>query len=283
MHSFSGYEVNIKGGPSMYHLVLFDEKAFIRNRIKSILSVTDIRVHEATSYGQLVSLVDHDTFSVDMVMADINFDDPILIDKMKSFREEHRSVPLVIFTSFSSRKVFVNAMKLGANDFVLKSVEDDILVSRIKKNIGLTMPASSPGNPGDKISIDITRYLAGEIRKAQKGDYTLTICFSSVLGNDGSEAGIRVSPRFLAQLQGTYWETDALVSLGENHFVSFFPFCGQNGKIIVESKLQSIFETLKSSDANLENCNLINDYVTFPEDGMTKEDILTKMIEEMNS
>ena len=267
----------------MYHLVMFDEKAFIRNRIKSLLSSTDIRVHEATSYGQLVSLVDHDTFNVDMVLADLNFDDPILVDKMKSFRDEHRSVPLVIFTSVSSRKVFVNAMKLGANDFILKSVEDDILVSRIKKNVGLTIPAASPGQQGDKVSLDITRYLAGEIRKAQKGSYTLTICFSSVLGKDGSEAGIRVSPRFLSQLQGTYWETDVLVSLGDNHFVSFFPFCSVNGKMIVESKLQSIFETLKGSDVKLESCSLINDYVTFPEDGLTKEDILTKMIEEMNT
>lgn len=265
----------------MNHLVLFDEKAFIRNRIKGLLSVTDIRVHEATSYAQLVSLVDHDTFTVDMVMADLNFDDPTLIEKMRKFKENHRTVPLVIFTSISSRKVFVNAMKLGANDFILKSVEDDILVSRIKKQIGLTMPATKPGQQGDKLSIDITRYLSGEIRKAQKGEYALTICFSSVLGNDESEVGIRVSPRFLSQLQGTYWETDVLVPLGENHFVSFFPFCGGNGKHVVESKLQSIFESLKSSDKNLEACRLINDYVTFPEDGLTKEEILTKMIEEM--
>lgn len=266
----------------MYHLVLFDEKVFIRNRIKGLLSSTDIRVHEAASFGDMVNLVDHDTFSPDMIMADLNFDDPMLMERMKDFRDDHRNVPLVIFTSSSSRKVFVSAMKLGANDYILKSVDDNVLMTRIKRNVGLTMPAASPGSSGDKISIDVTRYLAGEIRKAQKGSYALTICFSSVLAQEDAGADVRVSPRFLSQLQGTYWETDALVSLGHNHFVSFFPFCGKNGKMIVESKLQSIFETLKDSDANLITCNLVNDYVTFPEDGLTKEDILSKMIEEMN-
>ncbi len=267
----------------MNHLVLFDEKAFIRNRIKSLLSITDIRVHEAMSYGQLVNLVDHDTFQVDCIMADINFDDPILVERIEEFRQLHSSIPLVIFTSSSSRKGFISAMKLGANDYILKSVEDDVLISRIKRNIGLTMPIHAATNAGEKISLDITKYLAGEIRKAQKGSYGLTICFSSVLRQDGSDANVRVSPRFLSQLQGTYWETDALVSLGLNHFVSFFPFCGEKGRIIVESKLQSIFETLKTADSNLKDCSLVNDYVTFPEDGLTKEEILTKMIEEMNN
>lgn len=268
----------------MYHIVLFDEKAFIRNRVKSLLSMTDIRVHEATSFSQLVNLVDHDTFSTDLVMADLNFDDPMLMERMKDFRDIHRNIPLIIFTSSSSRKFFVSAMKLGANDYVLKSVEDEILLTRIKRHVGLTTPISSPGSSGgDKITIDITRYLAGEIRKAQKGEYALTICFSSVLNKEGTDADVRVSPRFLTQLQGTYWETDALVSLGMNHFVSFFPFCGEQGRMILESKLQSIFETLKTADTKLETCNLVNDYVTFPEDGLTKEEILTKMIEEMNN
>lgn len=266
----------------MYHLVLFDEKAFIRNRIKGLLSLSDIRIHEATSYNQLVNLVDHDSFKVDVIMADLNFEDPILMENMKEFREEHRNIPLIIFTSSSTRKFFVSAMKLGANDYILKSVEDNVLISRIKRNVGLTVPAAAPGNEGVKMSIDITRYLAGEIRKAQKGQYAMTVCFSSIMTNEGTAASVHVSPRFLNQLQGTYWETDALVSLGLNHFVSFFPFCGKNGRHIVESKLQSIFETLKDSDTNLASCKLVNDYVTFPEDGLTKEDILSKMIEEMN-
>jgi len=267
----------------VYHMVLFDEKAFIRNRVKSVLSLTDIKVHEATSYGQMANLVEHDTFDADLIMADINFDDPMLIEKMREFRDRHKNIPLIVFTSTSSRKVFVSAMKLGANDFILKSADDSTLMSRIKRNIGLTTPIVGGSSSGDKISLDITRYLAGEIRKAQKGTYALTVCFSSVLDVDNSDASIRVSPRFLSQLQGTYWETDALVSLGMNHFVSFFPFCGESGRNILESKLQSIFETLKSSDENLEQCQLVNDYVTFPEDGLTKEDILTKMIEEMNN
>jgi len=268
----------------MHHLVLFDEKAFIRNRIKGLLNLTDIRVHEATSYSQFVNMVDHDTFDTDLIMADLNFEDPMVLEKMRGFRDDHQNIPLIIFTSSSSRKVFVSAMKLGANDFVLKSAEDATLLSRIKRNIGLTTPAIGPGSSSDKISLDITRYLAGEIRKAQKGNYALTVCFSSVLDETSDDAAsIRVSQRFLSQLQGTYWETDALVSLGMNHFVSFFPFCGGAGRQILESKLQSIFETLKSSDENLITCKIVNDFVTFPEDGLTKEEILTKMVEEINN
>ncbi len=78
----------------MYHLVLFDEKAFIRSRIKGLLSLSDIRIHEATSYNQLVNYVDHDSFNVDVIMADLNFEDPTLMENMKEFRAEHRNIPL---------------------------------------------------------------------------------------------------------------------------------------------------------------------------------------------
>ncbi len=71
-----------------------------------------------------------------------------------------------------------------------------------------------------------------------------------------------------------YWDTDSLVIYGYNHILSFFPFCSKDMIDILDQKLQYIFAQFKSHNLTLAKCELQNTYVTFPEEGLTVEDIL---------
>lgn len=265
----------------MYHVVVFDEKTFIRNRLRGILNSEEIRLHEAQTYSQLSGFMEDDKFSVDMLMMDINFEDPILLEKMRAFREKYPSIPMVVFTSSSSRKAFVSAMKLGAQDFILNSIDDSGLIQRIKKDIQIISSKGKSQKETEALQLDVARYLSGEIRKAQKGKYAFTMCFSSVMKKKEQKETVEISQDLLLQMQKNYWETDVLMPLGMNHFVSFFPFCDVSGRKVLESKLQNDFLKLKEGNNTLIDASLVNEFVTFPEDGLNKEDMLSHLIDKL--
>lgn len=267
----------------MYHLAVLDERAFIRNRVKGLLGTEGIRVYEAETINHLVYLLDHENTEVDLIMADLNFDDPTLVERMQDFRKKHARIPLVIFTSASTRKVFVSAVKMGASDFILKSTDEKTLIRRIKKNIAKSKGIVEGRGADDKMTLDVRRYLSGEIRKAQKGHYDLTFCFSKVVDQNDLQMPVHLPEGFYEHLQTIYWETDELILMNGNRFVSFFPFCGKKDSYIVESKLQTSFDRLKAVYPKLKDYELDNDYVTFPEDGLTKDEILSRMIREMKN
>ena len=56
--------------------------------------------------------------------------------------------------------------------------------------------------------------------------------------------------------------------------LSFFPFCNDEMIELVDEKLQYMFAQFKSQNIHLGKCELRNTYVTFPEEGLTVEDIL---------
>ncbi len=267
----------------MFHIVVYDDKSYIRNRLRGILNHADIRIHEATNMMQLLTLVDDESFDTNLIMADLNFDNPPDVENFKQFKQTHKSVPLVFYTSYSSRRAFVTAVRIGASDFILKSTEDNDLIERIRKH--LETPAKQVINTthDQMISMDIHHFIAGEIRKAQKGQYSLTLCFSTFMNKAGSApANVQLNANLLQSFENAYWETDVMMSYGPNSFISILPFCGPEGKTIVESKLQSISRMLAGQEIELQDTQLVNEYVTFPNDGLTRDEILMTMEQKMN-
>ncbi len=267
----------------MKYVVLFEEKAFIRSRLQRLSSLAHIEIHEVDSYAQMVSFVEDGKVNIDMIMMDINFDDVELVEQFRVFREKFSQIPLVVFTSTSSRKAFVMAMKWGAQDFILKSMADATLISRLQKNLAIV----EEDNEGVSVStnnslhMNVERYLSGEIQKAQKANYAFTMCFNTVFKVDGEDNRhpFNLNQTMLDKIQNEYWDTDVLMPLGLNYYVSFFPFCDTAGRDVLEEKIQNNFQKLKDKTPEFEGTILVNEFVTFPDDGINKEDMLNKLIE----
>ncbi len=267
----------------MKYVVLFEEKAFIRSRLQRLSSLAHIEIHEVDNYNQMVSFVEEGRVNIDMIMMDINFDDVELVEQFREFREKFSDIPLVVFTSTSSRKAFVMAMKWGAQDFILKSMADATLIGRLQRNLSI-VENENDGSVENVIThslnMNVERYLSGEIQKAQKANYAFTMCFNTVfkLVADKREP-CNLNDHMLDKIQSEYWDTDVLMPLGLNYYVSFFPFCDVSGRDVLEQKIQSNFEKLKNQNAEFENTILVNEFVTFPDDGINKEDMLNQLIE----
>lgn len=311
------------GGYGMYNIIIFDSSTYILNRVKNILNEKDFTIHEAKNITQMRTMLEFRNLSVDMILADIEFKDEAERDLLKQYLDNNPEIPLTVFTAEGTKEAILNGVKMGATDFILKSISGDELERRIVRILtgeskkilptnmvdSITYNETKPteqvkvvkrsqkrihSNPikeivatspmatdlkdiPSKVMIDLKKFLSGEIKKAEKGAYKLTITFSTIDNTMNESVEYQKVSKVISAIFESYWDTDFLVPYGNRMFVSFFPFCDEKTLSIIEEKLQDTFNS-KSDLLSLSNYTLNNSYITYPIEGMNKDNIL-KIIE----
>ena len=69
----------------------------------------------------------------DLVISDLRLPDSDGIDLLKSLKNTHPSLPLIMMTSYAEIQTAVQAMKLGAADYIAKPLNPDELLGKIKE------------------------------------------------------------------------------------------------------------------------------------------------------
>ena len=112
-------------------VLVIDDEQIILDSVKKILSAEDFQVDPAiSSRDGLERAMSQD---YDLVLTDIRMPE---IGGMRILRDIKRSkpaLPVVIFTGYATVQSAVQAMKLGAADFVEKPFTPDMLVTTVKK------------------------------------------------------------------------------------------------------------------------------------------------------
>ena len=68
-----------------------------------------------------------------MVISDLRLPDSDGIDLLKWLKNTHPSLPLIMMTSYAEIQTAVQAMKLGAADYIAKPLNPDELLGKIKE------------------------------------------------------------------------------------------------------------------------------------------------------
>jgi DNA-binding NtrC family response regulator len=74
-----------------------------------------------------------DTIAPEVVITDIKMETMTGFDVLRHMRENHRSTAVILITAFGSTETAVEAMKMGATDYVLKPFKIDELQTRIQR------------------------------------------------------------------------------------------------------------------------------------------------------
>lgn len=69
----------------------------------------------------------------DLVISDLRLPDSDGIDLLKWLKSTHPSLPLIMMTSYAEIQTAVQAMKLGAADYIAKPLNPDELLGKIKE------------------------------------------------------------------------------------------------------------------------------------------------------
>lgn len=114
-----------QGQVPMESILIIDDEPFIRENVQRVLSEDGYRVLEAANGAQARELVTSD--EVDLALLDLNLGAEDGLDLLKSLRELDPHLLVIIITGYGSVESAVEALRMGAYDYVKKPFKADAL------------------------------------------------------------------------------------------------------------------------------------------------------------
>ena len=193
----------------MSHILVVEDEAIIRSALKRLLQRHQHQVTEAGSVGEARQ---YSLDNFDMIISDLRLPEAPgtdLIDLAKG-------VPVLIMTSYASMRSAVDAMKLGAADYIAKPFDHDDMIRTVERiikdhssqqppqNLPITGTPAAPKSEsvGDMVgSCQAMAQLYNRIRKVSPADVTVLIHGESGTGKELAAKAIHGhSPRSEAPL-----------------------------------------------------------------------------------
>ena len=106
-------------------IVIIDDESFIRENVQRILSEDGYRVLEAANGAEALELVSSD--EIDLALLDLNLGTEKGLDLLGALKEANPDLLVIIITGYGSVETAVDALKLGAFDYMKKPFKADAL------------------------------------------------------------------------------------------------------------------------------------------------------------
>lgn len=117
------------------NILICDDAAFMRMMIKDILTKNGYEVvAEAANGVQAVEL--YKTHQPDLVTMDITMPEMDGIEAVKQIKAVNPGAKIVMCSAMGQQSMVMDAIKAGANDFIVKPFQADRVLEAVKKIIG---------------------------------------------------------------------------------------------------------------------------------------------------
>ena len=126
----------------------------------------------------------------DLVISDLRLPDSDGIDLLKWLKSTHPSLPLIMMTSYAEIQTAVQAMKLGAADYIAKPLNPDELLGKIKELVHVEekAPARGPVSSAPDLYIEgqsqAARQLYEHVRLVAPTDMSVLVTGASGTGKE---------------------------------------------------------------------------------------------------
>src|SRR3981081_2530066 len=144
-------------------VLIADDQPEILSALSLICSAEGFSVATAQSPSALLAKLGKEDF--DLALIDMNYHERTQtgaegLDLLKKIREVDPSIPVIVMTAFSSVQLAVEALQLGAKDFIQKPWENERLLSILRTQIALRdaliskerLPAENSGLRQERLS-----------------------------------------------------------------------------------------------------------------------------------
>ncbi len=108
-------------------VLIVDDEEIVRASCRKLLKPRGYRVSEAENAGSALKLME--TMSFDLVLSDLKLPDTSGIELLKDIKEVYPDTEVILMTGYGTVSTAVEAIKLGAYDYVEKPFRPDELVS----------------------------------------------------------------------------------------------------------------------------------------------------------
>ena len=112
-----------------YKILIVEDEAGIRNFIKTNLETSDYQVLCAETYT--LGMMMYPSHHPDLIILDLGLPDRDGLDLIQNVRKSD-TIPIIVLSARSNEKDKVEALDLGANDYITKPFGTDELLARIR-------------------------------------------------------------------------------------------------------------------------------------------------------
>ena len=120
----------------MDKLLLIDDEDDVRYSFKRIFSTPDLELETAGSGEEGIEVIK--TFKPDLVLMDVRMGGISGLETLRHIREDDAKLPVIMMTAFGTTQTAIEAMKLGAYDYLLKPFD----VPQLKEIVANALKAS---------------------------------------------------------------------------------------------------------------------------------------------
>lgn len=117
-------------------ILLVDDDEFVRRIVAHMLRQANLEVHAVSSIESARQMLK--VSRPDLVLLDYQLPDGTGVDLLKELKQSAplNKVPAVMLTGKSDRQVILDCLSHGANDFVVKPVQKNALITKVRSFVG---------------------------------------------------------------------------------------------------------------------------------------------------
>jgi len=104
-------------------ILVVDDESLVRDSLESLLTQEGYDVTAASSGGEAIDRLSRNHF--DVALVDLRLPDMSGIDILKAAREKNNGIDVFMMTGFATAETAVQAMKMGALEYLMKPLNDD--------------------------------------------------------------------------------------------------------------------------------------------------------------
>ncbi|HPA45770.1 MAG TPA: response regulator [bacterium] len=117
----------------MKALVVDDSETTRRILVRSLVKAEILSCDEAADGREAITACLNNEY--DVVLMDWNMPNMSGLDAVKAIRSAGKQVPIIMVTTESEKARVVDAIKAGANNYICKPFQPDVLAAKIKETL----------------------------------------------------------------------------------------------------------------------------------------------------
>lgn len=115
----------------MARILVTDDAAFMRHMLKDILGKQGHEIFEACNGKDLLQKIGE--VKPDLITLDITMPEMDGLEALKAMREKDIKIPVIMCSAMGQQAMVIDAIQLGARDFIVKPFAQDRVLQAISK------------------------------------------------------------------------------------------------------------------------------------------------------
>lgn len=162
----------------MRNILVVEDDDALREALRDTLELVGYQVIESDSGLQALELLEQN--DIELIISDVQMQKMDGISLLKRMKELQLNQPVVLMTAYGSIQQAVEAMHLGASDYLVKPFEPEVLVSKVSE----ILPDTNADDCGFVAVDEKTRTIMHTAMKVASSDATVLVTGPSGAGKE---------------------------------------------------------------------------------------------------